>query len=79
MRADRLSLFRGVKYVASRRGRHQRQYPGASYQVGLEGGGARDLSAVLGDADFAKTPLTIGDRVGLAWLDEDVHQLSPAS
>jgi putative spermidine/putrescine transport system ATP-binding protein len=55
------------------------EYQGASYQVGLEGGGARDLSAVLGDADFAKTPLAIGDRVGLAWLDEDIHQLSPAS
>ena len=55
------------------------EYQGASYQVGLEGGGARDLSAILGDADFARTPLAIGDRVGLAWLDEDVHQLSPAS
>jgi putative spermidine/putrescine transport system ATP-binding protein len=55
------------------------EYQGASYQVGLEGSGARDLSAVLSDADFAKTPLAIGDRVGLAWLDEDVHQLSPAS
>jgi putative spermidine/putrescine transport system ATP-binding protein len=54
------------------------EYQGASYQVGLEGDGARDLSAVLGDADFARTPLTIGDRVGLAWLDEDIHQLSPA-
>ncbi len=55
------------------------EYQGASYQVGLEGGGARDLSAVLGDADFAKTPLAVGDRVGLAWRVEDVHQLSPAS
>ena len=54
------------------------EYQGASYQVGLEGGGARDLSAILGDADFAKTPLAVGDRVGLAWRDEDVHQLSPA-
>jgi putative spermidine/putrescine transport system ATP-binding protein len=55
------------------------EYQGASYQVGLEGGGARDLSAILGDADFAKTPFAVGDRVGLAWRDEDVHQLSPAS
>jgi putative spermidine/putrescine transport system ATP-binding protein len=55
------------------------EYQGASYQVGLEGGGARDLSAILGDADFAKAPLAVGDRVGLAWLDEDIHQLSPAS
>jgi len=55
------------------------EYQGASYQIGLEGGGARDLSAILGDADFAKAPLAVGDRVGLAWRDEDVHQLSPAS
>jgi putative spermidine/putrescine transport system ATP-binding protein len=55
------------------------EYQGASYQVGLEGGGARDLSAIVGDADFARTPLAVGDRVGLAWLDEDIHQLSPAS
>jgi putative spermidine/putrescine transport system ATP-binding protein len=54
------------------------EYQGASHQVGLEGGGARDLSAILGDADFAKAPLAVGDRVGLAWRDEDVHQLSPA-
>ena len=55
------------------------EYQGASYQIGLESGGARDLAAVVGDADFAMTPLAIGDRVGLAWLDEDIHQLSPAS
>ena len=55
------------------------EYQGASYQVGLEGGGAGDLSAILSDADFARTPLAVGDRVGLAWRDEDVHQLSPAS
>jgi putative spermidine/putrescine transport system ATP-binding protein len=55
------------------------EYQGASYQVGLEGGGAHELSAVLGDADFAKTPFAVGDRVGLAWRDEDIHQLSPAS
>ena len=54
------------------------EYQGASHQVGLESGGARDLSAILGDADFAKAPLAVGDRVGLAWRDEDVHQLSPA-
>jgi len=54
------------------------EYQGASYQVGLEGGGAGDLSAILSDADFARTPLAVGDRVGLAWRDEDVHQLSPA-
>ena len=55
------------------------EYQGAAYQIGLEGGGARDLSAVVGDAEFARSPLTIGDRVGLVWRDEDIHSLSPAS
>jgi len=55
------------------------EYQGAAYQVGLEGGGVRDLAAIVGDADFAKSPLTVGDSVGLAWSDDDVHQLSPAS
>ncbi len=80
VRADRVTLVPDASNL-SRLGAvvTSVEYQGASYQVGLEGGGARDLSAVLGDADFAKTPLTIGDRVGLAWLDEDIHQLSPAS
>ena len=55
------------------------EYQGAAYQVGFEGGGARDLAAVVGDADFAKSPLAIGDSVGLAWSDDDIHQLSPAT
>jgi putative spermidine/putrescine transport system ATP-binding protein len=80
VRADRVSVVPATSN-ASRLGVvvTSVEYQGASYQVGLEGGGARDLSAVLGDADFAKTPLAIGDQVGLAWLDENVHQLSPAS
>jgi putative spermidine/putrescine transport system ATP-binding protein len=55
------------------------EYQGANYQIGLEGGGARELSAVIGDAAFANQPLCLGDRVGLAWVDEDIHPLSPAS
>jgi putative spermidine/putrescine transport system ATP-binding protein len=80
VRADRVTLVPDASNL-SRLGAvvTSVEYQGASYQVGLEGGGARDLSAILADADFARTPLTIGDRVGLAWLDEDIHQLSPAS
>jgi putative spermidine/putrescine transport system ATP-binding protein len=80
VRADRVRVVPGASNL-SRLGAvvASVEYQGASYQVGLEGGGARDLSALLGDADFAKTPLALGERVGLAWLDEDIHQLSPAS
>jgi putative spermidine/putrescine transport system ATP-binding protein len=79
VRADRVSVVTEAS-AQSRLGAAVAsvEYQGSSYQVGLEGGGARDLSAILGDSDFAKTPLAIGDRVGLAWRDEDVHQLSPA-
>ena len=55
------------------------EYQGASYQIGVEGGGAADLSAIVSDAVFARTPFAVGDSVGLAWNDADIHPLSPAS
>jgi putative spermidine/putrescine transport system ATP-binding protein len=55
------------------------EYQGAHYQIALEGAGAADLSAVVGDADFAAAPLATGYEVGLAWADADIHPLSPAS
>jgi putative spermidine/putrescine transport system ATP-binding protein len=55
------------------------EYQGANYHVALEGGGASDLTAVVSDADFLKAPVAIGDAVGLAWHDSDVHPVLPAS
>ena len=55
------------------------EYQGAFYQVALEGAGAKDLAAVVSDAHFLAKPVSIGDSVGLTWLDEDIHPLSPAS
>ncbi len=54
------------------------EYQGAHYQIALEGGGVADLTAVVGDADFAAAPLAAGDQVALAWDDADIHPLSPA-
>jgi putative spermidine/putrescine transport system ATP-binding protein len=54
------------------------EYQGASYHIALEGGGASDLTAIVSDGDFAKVPVAIGDQVGLAWSDEDIHPVSPA-
>ena len=54
------------------------EYQGASYAVSLEGGGASDLSAIVGDADFLATPVSVGDRVGLVWNEADVQPVSPA-
>jgi hypothetical protein len=36
------------------------------------------LTAITSDAVFAETPVAIGEEVGLAWSDEDIHALSPA-
>jgi len=55
------------------------EYQGVTYAVALEGGGATDLTAIVEDASFVAKPAEIGDSVGLAWRDEDVHPLSPAS
>jgi putative spermidine/putrescine transport system ATP-binding protein len=55
------------------------EYQGATYHVALEGGGEKELTAIVSDAVFGKAPIAIGDSVGLAWSDEDVHPVSPAS
>jgi ABC-type Fe3+/spermidine/putrescine transport system ATPase subunit len=54
------------------------EYQGVTYQVALEGAGAADLTAAVEDANFIASPVAIGERVGLAWRDEDIHPLSPA-
>ena len=80
VRADRVALLAanapGSRLAAKVTGV---EYQGANYHVALEGGGASDLTAVIGDAVFAKAPIAIGDSVGLAWSDEDIHPVSPAS
>jgi len=80
VRADRLNI--GVNGAASNRMKANVtgvEYQGATYHIALEGGGAKDLTAIVSDAAFGKTPIAIGDSVGLAWSDEDVHPVSPAS
>ena len=54
------------------------EYQGATYQIGVEGGGASDLSAIVSDAVFAKAPFAVGDSVGLAWNNFGHSPLSPA-
>jgi len=55
------------------------EYQGSTYHVALEGGGAADLTAITSDAAFSQLPVAIGEEVGLAWDEEDIHALSPAS
>jgi putative spermidine/putrescine transport system ATP-binding protein len=55
------------------------EYQGASYAVSLEGGGAADLSAIVGDAEFLGKPVAVGDSVGLVWNEADIQPVSPAN
>ena len=55
------------------------EYQGASYAIALEGEGVSDLSAVVGDAEFLRAPVGVGDTVGLVWSEADVQPVSPAA
>ncbi|MBV8663980.1 MAG: ABC transporter ATP-binding protein [Hyphomicrobiales bacterium] len=81
VRADRMQLLpavaprSGARMTAVVRGV---EYQGSQYQIALEGAGLTDLSAIVGDADFAAKPLAVGCEVGLTWAEADIHPLSPA-
>jgi len=80
VRADRLKLLPNGSNAARMNAMVSGiEYQGSTYHVALEGGGAADLTAITSDADFAETPVAVGEEVGLAWTDEDIHALSPAS
>ncbi len=83
VRADRVRLLAARRAASALPARMMAvvrgvEYQGAHYQIALEGGGAADLTAVVGDADFAAAPFAAGDEVALAWADADIHPLSPA-
>ena len=81
VRADRVSLVPTTSNEARLQAKVTGvEYQGVTYQVALENGGAAgDLTAALDDARFTASPVAIGDSVGLAWRDEDIHPLAPAS
>jgi putative spermidine/putrescine transport system ATP-binding protein len=80
VRADRTSVLAANANNARMRAKVSGvEYQGASYHVALEANGAADLTAIASDAAFIEAPVAIGDEVGLAWNDEDIHALSPAS
>ncbi len=83
VRADRVRLLAAGRASGAPPARMQAtvrgvEYQGAQYQIALEGGGALDLTALIGDADFAAAPLAAGDEVALARAEADIHPLSPA-
>ena len=80
VRADRLKVLPTKSNAARMKAMVSGvEYQGATYHVALEGGGAADLTAITSDADFAQSPVAIGEEVGLAWDEDDIHALSPAS
>ena len=80
VRADRTSVLAANANNARMKAKVSGvEYQGASYHVALEANGASDLTAIASDAAFLEAPVAIGDEVGIAWNDEDVHALSPAS
>ena len=54
------------------------EYQGTHYQIALENGANKDLTATVSDAIFAAAPLSVGDNVAVRWADEDIHALSPS-
>jgi len=79
VRADRTSVLAANANNARMRAKVSGvEYQGASYHVALEANGATDLTAITSDATFIQAPVAIGQEVGLAWNDEDIHALSPA-
>ena len=80
VRADRTSVLAANANNARMKAKVSGvEYQGASYHVALEANGASDLTAIASDAAFLEAPVAIGDEVGIAWNDEDIHALSPAS
>jgi putative spermidine/putrescine transport system ATP-binding protein len=78
VRADRTRIARNGESHALTATVTGVEYQGASYSIALEGGGAGDLSVLVGDAEFARSPVAVGDRVGLVWNEADIREVSPA-
>jgi hypothetical protein len=34
---------------------------------------------VVGDAEFLRAPVAVGDQIGLAWSEADIQPVSPAA
>jgi len=80
VRADRMRVIpcgadqSGARIRATVRGL---EYQGTNYQVALESAETPELTAILSDASFEAAPLKIGDTVGVAWADAEIHALQP--
>ncbi|MEO0620893.1 MAG: ABC transporter ATP-binding protein [Pseudomonadota bacterium] len=55
------------------------EFKGASVDVGLMGPAETGLTATMSDQAFFERPLGLGDAVGLAWTDADIHPLAASA
>jgi putative spermidine/putrescine transport system ATP-binding protein len=82
VRADRLRVKRGNGADDGAQMRatiRSVEYQGTHVSLGLEADAARDLAAVISDAEFDAAPLSPGELVALSWRPQDVHSLSPGA
>ena len=51
------------------------EYTGTGFALTLSGGGAEELTALLGEAEYRARAVAPGDRVGLTWAEADARPL----
>ena len=52
------------------------EYLGSSYSIAVDAGDVGELTVSLGDADYFKNPVDIGQSIFLSWKAEDAHLLA---
>ncbi|MEO1456703.1 MAG: ABC transporter ATP-binding protein [Pseudomonadota bacterium] len=52
------------------------EFKGAQVDVNLKGPDETGLTATISDSAFFDSPLILGDAVGVAWTDADIHPLA---
>ncbi|MEM1383085.1 MAG: ABC transporter ATP-binding protein [Pseudomonadota bacterium] len=55
------------------------EFKGASVDVGLRGPAETGLTATISDTAFFDNPLSLGESVGIAWADADIHTLASSA
>ncbi|MEM7530457.1 MAG: ABC transporter ATP-binding protein [Pseudomonadota bacterium] len=55
------------------------EFKGASVDVGLKGPAETGLTATIADSAFFDSSLSLGDAVGVAWADADIHPLASSA
>lgn len=80
VRADRIALSRGPLANARMEAIvRDIEYQGTHFQLGLVAGAPSELTVTVPEREFAAAPFESGERVLLAWSDQDAHPLQPSA